>query len=352
MVDARLQTPAKNPNEKIFDATVRHLVGLERLQNGIHKQAVEDLDKFDNDILKLFSFWAASAFDESLSVAGIERVMREFEKELKPVNEEAYAAYAAIALEELRELAIYEAEFQKRLVERASGDVSGLVLGVGAALAATIVNNHPVRGHTSKQWVDGMKDARLAAIIGSLRESMLDGDSMAAAVQKVKGTRSAKFKDGLLERYRNKSKAFVRTAVTSIATISRDEFAMKNAELFRGVQWVSVLDSRTSSICIHRDGKIYPIGKGARPPAHINCRSTTSLILKGESPASDITYDQWLAKQKPSVVEEVLGVNRAKLYKEGNLPLKKMIGRDEKFINLADLKAVESKAFDKAGLGG
>src|SRR5690606_17444723 len=80
---------------------------------------------------------------------------------------------------------------------------------------------------------------------------------------------------------RNQSKALVVTATTSVYAQADHEVYKANEKALVGWQYVSVLDSRTTNICIHRDGEIYPIGDVAHlPPAHYNCRSTTTPVVK------------------------------------------------------------------------
>ena len=48
-------------------------------------------------------------------------------------------------------------------------------------------------------------------------------------------------------------------------------------------EWVAVLDSLTSYICISRDGTVYKdIDKNPKPPAHYNCRSTITYLVNGK----------------------------------------------------------------------
>ena len=74
-----------------------------------------------------------------------------------------------------------------------------------------------------------------------------------------------------------------RTSMNSVSNTAKTELYNKNADIVRAVLWNSVLDSRTSDFCMLHDGKIFPLDKGPRPPAHPNCRSQVVPVLKGES---------------------------------------------------------------------
>lgn len=350
-------TEKRNINDAILDGSIRHLAGIERLQNGLKKELIDTLNDYDPLIVGLFASWASTIFDSSLTMVQREAAVRAFKQDMSKLNKEAYDKVLKKAVDSLGDAALYEAAFQTRLITSAAKNfdapqvVARFDGSLSSIVTSRIVENHPVRGLPAPEWVKEMQRSRLTGIVGAMREGLTDGLTIDQAVTALRGTKSAKFKDGALNKYRNSLATFARTALLAVATRTRDELGRRNAELFDGVQWNSILDSRTSPVCISRDGKIYPIDSGPRPPAHYNCRSTTSLVIAGERPANDIDYPQWLAKQPTEVVEEVLGKTRAALYKKGDLPIEKMFSRDDKLILLDELKKVEANAFDKAGLG-
>lgn len=58
--------------------------------------------------------------------------------------------------------------------------------------------------------------------------------------------------------------------------------------------WISVMDGRTSYICIGRNRKIYVVNKGPLPPAHANCRSSTAPYIDGNGGIEDMSFAQWV----------------------------------------------------------
>ena len=145
----------------------------------------------------------------------------------------------------------------------------------------------------------------------------------------------------------------------------------ENEELMDGYEWVATLDSRTSLICGSRDGIIYSfLATNPRPPAHFSCRST---IVAKVSPkydlASDVTgnrlskgasgkktvsantnYGSWLKKQPSGFQDEVLGVNRANLFRNGGLSIDKFVDTSGMEYTLDELRKIEPLAFEKVGL--
>lgn len=80
---------------------------------------------------------------------------------------------------------------------------------------------------------------------------------------------------------RNQSLGLARTAMTSVYSQADQQVYQANRKILKGWQYVAVLDSRTTPLCAHRDGKVYPVDDTEHlPPAHWFCRSTTSPVVK------------------------------------------------------------------------
>lgn len=133
--------------------------------------------------------------------------------------------------------------------------------------------------------------------------------------------------------------ALVRTSINHATNVGRQQVWEENSDIIKGVRWVSTLDMRTTPICRDRDGKIYEVDKGPRPPAHPNCRSTTTAVVKswkelgfdmdeldeptrasmdGQVPG-DLTYWQWFERQTGDVQKEVLGPTRYQMWRRGEI---------------------------------
>lgn len=152
--------------------------------------------------------------------------------------------------------------------------------------------------------------------------------------------------------------------------MTRDELFQANADLIKGLKYVATLDSRTSDLCKSRDGKVYDLDKAPPLPAHVNCRSAYTPVLKSfrelgididEAPSgtrasmngqvpSDTTYSQWLKGQPVSVQNDALGVTKATLFRKGDLPLDRFINRNGHEYTLKELRAKEFEAFEKSGI--
>lgn len=132
---------------------------------------------------------------------------------------------------------------------------------------------------------------------------------------------------------------------------------------------VSELIVHNTPICQSRDGKVYPVDSGPRPPAHIRCRSTTAPVLKswkelglaerdippgtrasmdGQVPEAE-TYQTWLKKKSPAFQDDVLGPTRGKLFREG-MSLDRFVDQSGKEYTLKQLRSKDATLFRKAGI--
>jgi SPP1 gp7 family putative phage head morphogenesis protein len=193
----------------------------------------------------------------------------------------------------------------------------------------------------------------------AIRAGYLEGESLDQIVKRLRGTRAQGYKDGIFEVGRKQAEAVVRTAVNHTANAARQVSYDANRRFIKGVQWVSVLDGLTTAVCRGRDGQVYPIDSGPRPPAHFGCRSTTIPVLKrnipdesgsdGRVPMTD-KYDAWLRRQPRGFQDDVLGKAKAKLFRDGGLTLDRFINRAGDELTLDQLREREASAWNKAGL--
>jgi len=105
------------------------------------------------------------------------------------------------------------------------------------------------------------------------------------------------------------------------------------------VRWVSVLDGKTTAVCRSRSGKIYPAGSGPRPPAHVRCRSIVVPHLPGKGEYEEPTYSNWLKKQTPDRVRQILGMTKGNMFLRGELSLEDMVTAKGRELTLKELAA-------------
>jgi SPP1 gp7 family putative phage head morphogenesis protein len=179
----------------------------------------------------------------------------------------------------------------------------------------------------------------------------------------------------------NHSRALVVTAMTSVYAQADHEVYKSNAKAIQGWQYVAVLDTRTTPLCRHRDGSIYPVGDTVHlPPAHFNCRSTTSPVFKsweqmgeldslagvrkrnlskltekqkafydGQTPLRE-SYNDWLRRQPVAVQLKHLGdYQRVDLFNKGVLTVDKFTTPAGASVGIRELRKLTDEEYTVPG---
>lgn len=344
-------------NEQIVDALTSHQIGLQRLSTATVRKVLAALKRSDARIFERLLSENLSA----LSRTRQERLLTE----LRKVIEGAYTDATGVLRIDLEALAEYEVEYQTDMFRRVLPvKFETVVPGVDQVVAA--VNARPFQGKLLREVYSELSASAFRKVRDAIRAGIIEGRTTDQIVRELRGTSAQGFKDGILQASRRETEAVVRTAVNHTANVAREYTYERNSDLVSGVQWVSVLDMRTSAVCRARDGKVYEPGKGPRPPAHFNCRSTTAPITKswrelgfdiddlppasrasmnGQVPA-DQTYDDWLRKQPVSVQDDVLGEAKGKLFRAG-LKMERFVDRAGMEYTLDELKRREREIWQK-----
>lgn len=347
-------------NERLIDASTLHAIRLERLKNGIVRRMIAQLNRVDGDLVDELQKQLERMPASSVSVERIDKML----KSVRDLNAEAFAAITSALDLELKELASYEVGFQQDLFNKLiPAQVSFNKVNPAQVYAAAMAR--PFQGVLLKEALDNVEADKAIKIRNAVRIGVIEGQTTQEIVRRIKGTRALNYADGLLDISRRNATAVVRTAVAHTADYARRSVYDVNADIIKGIEWVSTLDSRTSAICIERSGKVYPVDKVPAVPAHWNCRSTTIPVLKswrelgidideipestrasmdGQVPEST-TYSEWLRKQPVKIQEEVLGIERAKLFRDNNVEITRFID-DGKYITIEELKKLDADLFE------
>ena len=68
------------------------------------------------------------------------------------------------------------------------------------------------------------------------------------------------------------------------------------------------------------------------------------------SVGADTNYEQWLRKQPKAFQEEVLGIAKAKLFRDGKISIGRFVDEQGRVLSLDQLRELEPLAFERAGL--
>lgn len=221
---------------------------------------------------------------------------------------------------ELGRLADSESAYQlRRWSERL-----GVVLS--APMIPTLLDRVRWSGKGIGAHASRIGQATIDRIMRELAASMDGGLSAGRAIRQIRGTKTANFRDGQEAVTARSLTTLARDAVTATAAYTRLSLAQANPESFSRVQWVSVLDSRTSPICLSLSGRVFKLAKSYPiPPVHPNCRSTLRLVARDRQAPPMMDGQTWLSRQSREVQDEILGARRAALFREGKLKVKSLL---------------------------
>lgn len=178
----------------------------------------------------------------------------------------------------------------------------------------------------------GWGDAEVARLVNGVKMGFVQGKTTRQIVKEVVGA------GGLADVSQRNAATVIRTALNHVSTQARETVYKKNSDIIERYEWVSTLDSRTSTICRSRDGQKYEIGKGPLPPAHPNCRSATAPVIGDEYDFLDVgakraargaeggtqvdagtTYYDFLKQQPAWFQDEALGPTRGKIFRNSGI---------------------------------
>lgn len=350
-------------NEGLFSSSVRHQIGLLRYSTGTIKKIVAVLNRSQQRVLDQIAKYDIEG--GSGSEARLEALLAS----IRSIDVEAATIISADIDDSLDALIDIESEFVMNSINKHISDLP-VTMNIATPTRESLyaaVHARPFQGKILRDYYNDLPETIMRPVRETLRQGYAEGRTTDQLIRDLRGTRAMKYTDGILQRPRNAIERLVRTAVNHTATVAREQVYKNNDDVIASVRWVSTLDMRTSDICQALDGKIFEIDTGPRPPAHFNCRSTTSPVLKswkelgfsidelpegtrasldGQVPASE-TYQTWLEKQPASVQDDILGPTKAQLFREGGVTLDRFVDSNNRSLTLDQLREREAAAFAK-----
>ncbi len=343
-------------NEALLDAAVRHAIFLERFKGSEAKRLVALFREVEQDLIAQLAKRDPTAVKGrytrrrlELLLADVREIIAAFSKQLELALFDTFAEIGAI-----------ETDFQLRALAASIPVTIEFVRPTAAQVRAAIFGE-PMQGLLLKDWFAGLERVIQDRVKAAIRLGVVEGQGIAEIGRRIRAA---------TDQSRRGAEMVARTAINYSSQAARQALYAENSEVIKGVRWVATLDGRTSAVCRARDGEVFPIESGPRPPAHPNCRSSTVPVLRswrelgislpdapegtrasldGQVPAST-TYQEWLGRQPAAFQDEVLGKTKGALFRRGGLTLDKFVMRDGSELTIAELRAKHGEAFAKAGI--
>jgi SPP1 gp7 family putative phage head morphogenesis protein len=379
-------------NDLLRDALTRHQVDLLAMSNGMRNRVVRLLDATERDLREA----VARGLARGVTPASAERLIRK----VRAIRSQAFVGADGVWTSELAELAREEAKFLSEALSATAPVLLDLALPSARRLA-DIVRSRPLRGAVLSDWTSRLRAADVQRLEGQIRIGLVNGESSRQIARRLLGSSALRGADGATQVTRSQAEALSRTAVIDVSNAAKQDFYAANADIIDSEVWIATLDDRTCPVCGGRDGEEFRVGEGPVPPAHMGCRCvrvaaiaggligdrplkrsterdlldeftrangldatrTRSALprgfkgefdrfsrrrvreLTGAAPAKTM-YEAFLKRQSNAFQERVLGVEKARLFREGKVPL------DRFRVGERALSLKEVRALDLEDLGG
>lgn len=394
---------AKTVNEELQDAMLRHQTYVLRYSGSVRNKINALLDATEQDIADKIRARLANAPGGLTGPYEVRR-MKALQDQISNIRASAWEKSSEQLQTEMVNLSLAESVTLGATVTLLL-PVAINVVQPSARLLRSIALSRPFHGRVLMDWAKDMQADDLRRIHNAIQVGMTEGQTTEGIVRRVIGTQALNFSDGTTQMTRNNVQAIVRTAVNHIANHSREAWFQENADVITEERFVATLDSRTTPICRAYDGQQFDVGTGPVPPLHFNCRSLRIAVidgtLAGDRPAkpytedqlaseyadqNDIqdvetrddlpygtksdfdkwsrgriqelvgpvpaatTYQEWLTGQSNAFQDDVLGITKGKLFRNGGLKLTSFVNRQGDELTLHELAGREAAAFRAAGL--
>ena len=352
-------------NKKLRNEAIYHRVNLVSYENNLIKESLKLLNVADRELSAQLYIALDDLSASDFKISRLETMLN---------SVKSLSSFSDYLFGELSAFCEYESNYQYSLFKSLLPDIVTSkypLMQVTPNQLFSAVKSKPFQGRLLSEWVSNIEDDRLKRVANAVRTGYVTGETTEQIIKRVRGTKKNNYRDGVLAISKRNASSLIHSAIAHTAATSRDEFSKANNELIKGKQWLSTLDTSTTPMCIIRDLKRYtldnqPIGHnipyGDGPgKLHFCCRSVETFILKsyrelgididevptgtrasmdGQVPAKT-SYLEWLRSQSKERQEQVLGVERARLLREGIVEPEKFFTRDGHALTLNDLKAQE-----------
>ncbi|EEB3074789.1 hypothetical protein UM78_20750 [Salmonella enterica subsp. enterica serovar Typhimurium] len=252
----------------IIESFISHQVWLQR--NASHE--VNELAPFIQQMRDEVRKQVLQFGDDNRTRQNLEKLLRDLEDILDGITTD----WQDKLTDDLRALAGYEANWTTKTLN-ANVDAEFVTPSLEQVWSAAKWNPLALNDKPADLFgmMAGWGGTEINRLVTGVKMGFVQGKTTRQIVKEVVGT------GGLVDISQRNAATVVRTALNHVSTQAREATYKKNSDIVEKYEWVSTLDSRTSTICRSRDGQKYEIGKGPLPPAHPNCLLGDTVVSTG-----------------------------------------------------------------------
>ena len=358
---------------ELFAALTNRSILDQRFASSLNKQTTEALQELAK--------WLRERINREGTTIASRKRYQKLLGDVEAKTAQVYEDIASLYYEQFKALSADEAEFITQAIQ-ASVVTDVIVESPSNRKLWAAVTKNPLAIGGNNSFVDfdemieklGDNSRKVASVISG---GFSQGLTLQEMTQTIIGTRAQKYTDGIIDASRREAETIVRTAVTHIASTSRDEIFRQNDDIIWGYTILATLDTLTSDTCRYFDGKTfrYSDNYNPKPAFHYRCRSqitaefyneklnrtgsTRSANFKGGEDLKagkvgqvDATkqYYEILKQQPKSQQDAVLGKARGLIFRNSGLSAKEfreaLTDRMGNPLTLPEMAAENKKILD------
>lgn len=313
---------------KLSQSIISHQIWLQRLATQTGSLSIPFVNKMREEVKDAVLRFG----DDARTVKKLNKMLSSLDGVLSDVT----ADWKSTIEKSLRDISDYENKWFIHTLEDNTKEKTFIAGPTAEELWASVKFAPLALGSAPVGMIDMLDNWTVAEknrLVRGVQSGFIQGQTTRKIVSSVVGA------GGLADISERNVMTVVRTAVSHVSNTAREQVYDSNSDIVKRYQWVSTLDSRTSTLCKSRDGQKYEIGKGPMPPAHYGCRSTTIPVIDddfldfldegavrtargadgGTQVDADTSYYEFLKSQPAFFQDEALGPTRAKIFRNSGL---------------------------------
>jgi len=290
----------------LYDRYIQRQTYLERVKAQLSNDVKKKIRKVDNQALKLSK-------DLGLSPSQVE--IDRYNQSIKQLYTDFFTEHHSIMVDTSRRVVRNQINWLDRVL---SNILPSLTLPNVDSLLSS-VETTPYKNKTMAAWTRSLINDKVNRAVNIVRQEFESKTERAAELRRT------------LNVSNHNASTITKTYINHSTSITNNEVNDIN-NLTDTLIWVSVLDSRTSMICMVRSNKRYnaitkaPIGHshswgGGPGLIHFNCRSIAIPALDDIVTDLEPSYDEWLKQQPREFVEDTLGKQKASKFLDEGVAL-------------------------------
>jgi len=343
-------------NQKLLDQVIRFQIDLRRLEAGTQRKVVKSLEKLQKALIGEI----ASGNLRGMTKAQTKKLL----SSLSPILAQYYTEARNTLQDELDGVAdVQVAQAQKSL--NATVFTERVPLLPTSHVIERVSRNVLINGGPLDSWWKKQEGDTMFKVSAQIREGILLGEANQGIISRIIGKRGV---PGVMDISRRNAATLVQTATHTVANEARQAVYNENADVIKSLIWFTAMDSHVCVLCIGRSGKRWknnqaktPISHSIAfqiPPIHMNDRcvllpeTATFKELGVDLPEPTIgdrasslgpisaktTFNDYLRQVPVSQQNEMLGVGRAKLWREKKISLSQLLDGKGRELNLEQVR--------------